>query len=113
VTAEDRERREREDLRFLVGLPQFQRFLWRAIQLARIFETATDGSHDGAVAALARRNLGLDILTMVEAGQPVPHADGLPILTLIQTLREEATQPLEKPNVRRTNDRYNSDGDDG
>jgi hypothetical protein len=50
---------------------------------------------------------------MVEAGQPVPHADGLPILTLIQTLREEATQPLEKPNVRRTNDRYNSDGDDG
>jgi hypothetical protein len=113
MTPEDREKHNKSDLEHLLGQPQFQRFLLRAIQLTGFFETATDGSHDGAVERLARRNLGLDILAMVETGQPAQHPDGIPVLTLLQILREEATQPLEKPNVRRNpSNRYESDGDD-
>ena len=110
MTPEDREKREKGDIQHLLAQPQFHRFFLRAIQLAGFFETATDGSHDGAVERLARRNLGLELLAMVESGQPAQHPDGIPVLTLLQILREEATQPLEKPNVRRTDDdRYNAD----
>lgn len=102
MTPDERSRREKEDLSRLVALPEFSRFLLRVIQTARIFDRAADGSHDEAVSALARRNLGLEILEMVEAGQPVPHPDGLPILTILQALREEANQP---PGERKR-DRY-------
>jgi hypothetical protein len=102
MTPDDREKRDRSDIQFLVQRGEFARFLFRVIQTARIFETATDGSHDAAVAALARRNLGLEILEMVEAGQPVPHPGGLPILTTMQALREEANPPTqERPNARK------------
>jgi hypothetical protein len=116
MTPDERDKRDRSDIQFLVQRAEFARFLFRVIQTARIFETATDGSNDEAAAALARRNLGLEILAMVEAGQPVPHPDGLPILTVLQALREEANPPpQEKPSGRRNQDRYdrNSDLSDG
>jgi hypothetical protein len=106
VNPEERTKREKADLQFLIGHPEFARFLFRVIQTARIFETATDGSHDEAVSALARRNLGLEILEMVEAGQLIPHPDGLPILTVMQALREEANPPpQEKQNAKARYDR--------
>lgn len=99
--------RDREDMIFLLKRPEFVRFLWRVIQSAGILRATTDGSIDRHLAYdEGRRNLGLDILAMVETGQPVPHPEGLPVLTLLQTLREEAnSQPQENKRDRR-NDQY-------
>jgi hypothetical protein len=103
---EARLRREKADVTFLLKQPQFLRFLWRVIQASRIFTTAqTDGSEGAVHAEVARRNLGLAILEMVEAGQPAASPTGEPILTLIQTLREEANPPpSERDDETRTND---------
>jgi hypothetical protein len=116
--SDDREKQDREDMIFLLSHPQFHRFLLRAIQSARIFSSTTDGSEGRHLAFdEGRRSLGLDILSMVEAGQPVSHPEGLPVLTLLQILREEANrQPQGKPK----HDRYDrnselnngTDGDD-
>jgi hypothetical protein len=96
------------DMRELIPLPSFQRFLWRVIQSAGIFSRTTDGSVDRHLAFdEGRRHLGLDILSMVDSGQPVEHPDKIPVLTLIQVLREEANQqPQEKAHGRRNYDRY-------
>jgi hypothetical protein len=115
---EARERRQKADVTYLLRQPQFQRFLWRVIQSSGLFARTADGSQDGAVAALARRNLGLVILEMVEEGQPAAHPEGVPILTLIQTLREEANPPPSErdDDEERNNDaRYdrNAELDDG
>lgn len=101
------EERNKADSKHLLAQPEFQRFLWRVIQSAGILARTTDGSVDRHLAYdEGRRHLGLDILSMVDAGQPVAHPDQIPVLTLIQVLREEANQqPQEKTNDRR-NDRY-------
>lgn len=111
---DNRDKRDRDDIVFLTGRAEFRRFMWRVIQTARIFTRTTDGS-EGRILAFdeGRRSLGLEILEMVEAGQHVPHPDGLPILTLIQIMHEEANQPAkEDTSGRRQYDR-NSDLDDG
>jgi hypothetical protein len=104
----------RKDMLFLVGREEFRRFLFRVIQTAGILAPTTDGSVDRHLAYdEGRRNLGLDILAMAEAGQPVPHPGGLPVLTLIQVLREEANQQPQENKRGRRNDRYRDlDGDD-
>lgn len=108
VTAEEQAKRNKSDLHELLARPAFLRFLFRTIQLSGMFDPTTDGSEARFLERQGRRNLGLDILAMVEEGQPVSHGQ-LPILTLIQTFREEANQPLqEKPNGRRA-DRYDAD----
>ena len=122
MTIDERDKRDREDLEHLLAQRQFLRFLSRVIQRARIFERTTDGSQGRDLSFTEGvRHLGLEILEMVEAGQPVPHPDGTPILTVLQVLREEANQPGgERPNGRRQHERYdrnndlgNDDGDDG
>ena len=112
------EQREKADAQFILAHPETRRFLWRVIQSSGILSRTTDGSVDRHLAYdEGRRNLGLDILAMVEVGQPHTHPDGQPILTLIQVLREEAnSQPQEKTK----RDRYDrnaeldrsDDGDD-
>jgi hypothetical protein len=95
----------RGDMAFLMGRPEFRRFLWRVIQTARIFEPVTDGSDTRYLYHEGRRDLGLELLAECEAGQPAQHPSGTPILTVIQVLREEAQQqPTETQNGRR--DRY-------
>jgi hypothetical protein len=107
------DKQDKADAMFMLAHAETRRFLWRVIQSAGILSPATDGSKDRHLAyAEGRRNLGLDILAMVETGQPISHPEGQPILTLIQVLREEAnSQPQEKPSGRR-NDRYDRDLDD-
>lgn len=84
---------QRSDMEFLNSRPEFRRFLWRVIQRAGILTPATDGSEGRHLAyAEGRRNLGLEILDDAETGQPVAHPESLPILTLIQALREETQQ---------------------
>jgi hypothetical protein len=94
---EREEKLRRRDMERLAAMPEFKRFLWRVIQEAKIFDRApTDGSEGAVHAQVARRNLGLAILEMVEEGQPKSHPQGVPILTLIQTLLEEAN-PQAQP----------------
>jgi hypothetical protein len=97
------------DVKELMELASFRRFLWRSIQSAGIFEPATNGADGRNLDWIeGRRCLGFDILRDVERGQPVQHPQAL--LTLLQVLREEAqSQKPEKPNGRR--DRYHDDSD--
>jgi hypothetical protein len=105
MTPDEREKLYRSDIGFLIQRAEFTRFIFRVIQSSRIFSSAADGS-DTRNLNEGRRDLGLEILSMVEAGQPVAHPEGLPILTVLQALREEAIQqPQEKPNAR-TAERY-------
>jgi len=94
----------REDMAQLMGLPAFRRFLWRAIQSAGIFSATANGSDDRHLIAEGRRQLGLLLLTDAEMGQPVTHPAGIPILTAIQVLREEA-QAATKPEKAKRHDR--------
>lgn len=117
--AEARERRQRADVAFLIERPEFRRFLWRVIQAARIFAATADGSKDRDLSFFeGGRHLGLAILDMVEQGQPAAHSERVPILTLIQTLREEANPPpseRDDEEVRTHDARYdrNAELDDG
>jgi hypothetical protein len=89
------------DMEFLNSRPEFRRFLWRAIQLARIFDQAGSGSSERDLAyAQGRRDLGLDLLADAEAGQPAAHPEGIPIFTAIQIMREAAQQPTEQRKTR-------------
>lgn len=96
------------DMERLMALPEFRRFMWRAIQTARIFDPTTDGSEGRHLAYHeGRRNLGLELLAECERGQPVPYDPARPsILSTIQILREEAQQQLsEKGKDRQRYDR--------
>lgn len=99
----------KQDMQWLLQQGQFKRFLWRVIQSAGILAVQTDGSVGRNLDYIeGRRNLGLELLAMAEDGQPVPevHPAGS-LLTLIQVLREETSQPTEKPNGRtKRTDRY-------
>jgi len=101
------EKQWRVDMGLLLQRPEFLRFLWTTIQISGLFGRTTDGS-DGRDLAFdeGRRHLGLEILEMVEKGQPVAHPGGLPILTLIQTLREEASTGARNAASRDRYDRY-------
>lgn len=93
----------KEDMRELMGFPSFRRFMFAVIQKARIFDPTTDGS---VVRSLdyfeGRRNLGLELLEMAEQGQAAQHPEGMPLLTIMQVIREEITQAqaTEKKNER-------------
>lgn len=106
MTQEDREKRDKSDLHKLLQQPEFVRFLFRVIQSARIFDRTADGSQGDT--SLGRRNLGLEILEMVEQGQPAQHPSGQPLLTLFQAIREETIQQPgeERHDPRNRNDRY-------
>ena len=89
------------DLADLLERPQFKRFLFRVIQKAGIFNSTTNGSDGRNLVLEGRRTLGLEILAEVDGAQPIPSPLGIPTMTLIQVLREEAQHPQEKPNVAR------------
>jgi hypothetical protein len=102
MSGADAERQHRLDLEHLLRQAQFRRFLFRVIQSARIFEAVTDGSDTRHLYHEGRRDLGLDILGMVEAAQPARHDSGLPILTAIQVLLEEAQKAAPEKGGRGT-----------
>jgi hypothetical protein len=98
--SDDRDKRDKQDLEYLLARPEFRRFLWRVIQTARIFARTTDGPATRSLDE-GRRNLGLEILEMAEAAQPAAPSPDIPASTLIQVLLEESQQPTEKPSGRR------------
>jgi hypothetical protein len=106
---------DKADLADLIERPGFRRFLFRVIQNAGIFESTANGSEERTFYMNGRRSLGLDILREVDAAQPVPGPSGIPTLTMIQVLREEAQTPSPERTQRGKRDPYRdlNDGDDG
>lgn len=101
------------DMKQLMDLAAFRRFLWRSIQKSGILSPATNGS-DGRDLAFAegRRDLGFQLLSDAETALPDGARHPHSIMTLIAVLREEAEQ---KPKEKKRNDRYDDirDHDDG
>lgn len=98
----------RADMESLVRQSAFKHFLWRVIQKAGLFEPTTDGSEGRDRYRAGRRDLGLEILDLAELGQPIQdvHPDQLPLLTIIQTLLEEAQKPPEEKSNVRPSEKY-------
>lgn len=110
----DREKQERSDIGFLIQRPEFRRFLWRVIQTSRIFNPASTDGSDKRDLDEGRRDLGLEILSMVEDGQPIAHRHpGGPILTVAMALNEEINQPKGETHVQERFDRSAELDDDG
>ena len=106
------DRQQKQDMETLLQRPEFIRFLFELIQRSGLFSATTDGSVGRDLAYFeGRRNLGLEILDLVEGGQPIPEKHpGGPILTLIQVLREETLKPTETRNAKdRSSRNYRSD----
>lgn len=93
-----------EDAQFLLGRPEFRRFLYAAIQSAGIL-----GHHAPANGQLGRdlghfegrRSLGFDLLLMADAGQPEPLRSPQALATIDAALREALNPPKEKKRDRR------------
>ena len=103
------ERQQKDDMELLLKQPPFLRFIFELIQRGGVLEAAAHGSDERTFIAIGRRQLALEILGMVEIGQPVAHPDKLPILTLLQVLREEASKPTETRNAKDRSSHYRSD----
>ena len=104
------ERQQKDDMEALLKRPEFLRFIFELIQRGGVLEAAAHGSDERTFIAIGRRQLALEVLGMVDLGQPVAHPDKLPILTLLQVLREEASKPTENPNAKdRSSRHYRSD----
>jgi hypothetical protein len=105
---------DKADLADLLERPGFRRFLFRVIQNAGIFQSTANGSDTRHLFQEGRRSLGLDILREVDAAQPVPGPSGIPTLTMIQVLREEAQSPTPERTQRgRRSDTYSELTTDG
>jgi hypothetical protein len=106
---------ERADLADLIERPGFRRFLFRVIQNAGIFSATTNGSEQRTSFNDGRRSLGLDILQEVESAMPLQSPSGIPSLTVIQVLREEAQSPPPERTKRGRRDPYSelNTGDTG
>lgn len=102
----------REDRTLLIEHPAFRRFLVDVIQRCGLFSATANGSDGRNLYLEGRRSLGLEVLEMMDEVQPVQNPSGIPVLTLIQLLREAAQgTPKEKP-VGRRSDQYADLGDD-
>ena len=106
----------RRDAEYLIGRPEFRRFLLRAIQSAGIFYASANGSDGRNLWNEGRRSLGFDILAEAALGQSAPDEAGL--ITLFQILREELQQPSEDQKRGRRNrydrtDELRDDSKDG
>lgn len=93
----------KEDKILLLETPAFRRWLFSLIQTSGILEATANGSDGRNLYLEGRRSLGLDLLRDLDAAQPVQSPSGLPVLTLIQTLREsvQATPAKETPVANR------------
>ena len=93
---------DKVDRSHLMTLPAFRRFIGlHAIQMAGIFNATATGSDGRNLYLEGRRSLGLDMLRDLDAAQPVQSPSGIPVLTVMQLLREDAqSNPEGKPNDR-------------
>lgn len=104
-----------DDAEYLLGRPEFRRFLFAAIQTAGILghyapangQTGRDLGHFEG-----RRSLGFELLALADLGQPEPLRSPEALATLDLIIREALNpKPKDKPRDRRSDpdlDRYNA-----
>lgn len=97
---------EENDMQLLMALPEFKRFLFRAIQTSGLFQISTNGS-DGRdlVFYEGRRSMGLDLLRDAEQALDARLRTPENLITLSAIIREESQKPSEKQ-YETTPDRY-------
>jgi hypothetical protein len=102
---------DKADKQALMENPHFRRFLFALIQSTGVFDACAkidDGTH---LYREGRRSVTLDILRDMEDAQPIQSSSGIPVLTSIQTLREEAQSGV-KETKRGRSGTYRDLGDD-
>lgn len=101
----------RTDAEFLLGLAEFRRFLFLAIQSAGILghHVPANGQAGRDLGHFeGRRSLGFDLLQMVHAGQPAAIRDADP--TAMATLHAALLEALNPPPAKdKTNGRSRDD----
>lgn len=97
---------DKADKILLLENPVFRRFLFALIQSSGIFETTANGSDGRNLFLEGRRSLGLEVLRQLEEAQPAQSTSGIPVLTLIQTLREAVQTPPRLETRRGRKDAY-------
>lgn len=86
---------DKADRLALMESPPFRRFLFDLMLTGGLFDAS--GNDARLMFQEGRRSLVLDVLRAMEDAQPVKSPTGIPIMTAIQTLREEAqSAPKEK-----------------
>ncbi|MGH6613811.1 hypothetical protein [Sphingomonas sp.] len=86
----------------LLENPAFRRFLFELIERAGLFDASASAADGRTLYLEGRRSLALEILRELEDAQPEQSASAIPVLTLIQTLREQVqSRPKEKRFGRR------------
>ena len=53
---------EREEMKTLLRLPGFRRFVWRYLEAANVFRTTFDGSTEWTLFREGKRNIGLKLM---------------------------------------------------
>lgn len=104
------------DAEYLLGRPEFRRFLFAAIQSAGLLghEGPAHGPNGRDLSfAEGRRSLGFEILQMVDQGQPDALRTPGALATIDAALREAMNPTKEKTRGHRNNDtsRYGDIGD--
>jgi hypothetical protein len=92
---------EHPDKMVLIEHPAFRRFLLDLLQRAGVFDVTSSVSDGRNMFLEGRRSLALEILRDLDEAQAIKNPEGLPALTLIQTLGELLqSAPLKKTSTR-------------
>ncbi|MES2055213.1 MAG: hypothetical protein V4564_04665 [Pseudomonadota bacterium] len=84
----------------------FRRFLFDLIQRAGLFDASATAGDGRTLYLEGRRSLVIEILRSFEEAQPERSISVIPVLTLIQTLREQVQLPPTEKRFGRRNSTY-------
>lgn len=92
----------------------FLRWLFALVEASGLLESTASAGDGRNLYLEGRRSLALDLLRELEAAQPAGSPSGVPVLTLIQILREQAQSAGNKErNVATRDGTYAELGDEG
>ena len=97
---------DRSDKLTLLENPAFQRFLFAMIEAGGVFDATATAADGRNLFREGRRSVALEMLRDLDTVQPLPNPGGIPIQTLIQTLREQAQSAHKETGFDRRHDDY-------
>lgn len=104
---------DKADKLTLMERAAFRRFLFDLIQAGGLFTTTATEADGRALYLEGRRSIVLDVLRDMDEAAPAQSSTGIPVLTLIQTLREEVqSAPSTEKKLGRRSGPYSDLGDD-
>ena len=97
---------DRSDKLTLLENPAFHRFLFAMIEAGGVFDATATAADGRNLFREGRRSVALEMLRDLDTVQPLPNPGGIPIQTLIQTLREQAQSAHKETGFDRRHDDY-------